>query len=298
MLQKRTPPLRAGDWPQAQRPSRHPGGAGREAKAEGGARDLDDRELPSSLATVKPHTRRTAMSDSLSRIPRGKTAPFFHASKTRRIIILAIFHGTPAAHRASGGSAGAGLAGGRFSCWVMSPQARALTTAAATSRLRTRASNRAGRERRATQKTIGRHGLAPRFPNSFTTMARPRKRGVALNRCAPHRLLPSGRRWPSEARSDEGSLEKRARPRVTSPEVATSVQHPSLRRPGRCLSMRADGSSALAQGGQGRRRTGSPQGEEKKNRRSLRPGGLVHIDRVERLTQPGRAARTAGCRRS
>ena len=39
---------------------------------------------------------------------------------------LAIFHGTPVRTGQRGGSAGAGLAGGRISCWVMSPQARAL----------------------------------------------------------------------------------------------------------------------------------------------------------------------------
>ncbi len=50
--------------------------------------------------------------------------------------------------------------------WVMSPQARALRRlTAATPRRLSGASSRAGRERRAIYLSIGRLGLAPRFPS-------------------------------------------------------------------------------------------------------------------------------------
>ncbi|MDR7222420.1 hypothetical protein J2X13_002838 [Aminobacter aminovorans] len=90
----------------------------------------------------------------------------------------------PGAHRAAGGSAGAGLAGGRISCWVMSPQARALRRLAVKAEATERGKNtERGRERRATY--LLSEGTASR-PASRTFKQWPdRKRGVAVKKLGP-----------------------------------------------------------------------------------------------------------------
>ena len=124
-------------------------------RLEGGAKDRDLQDL----------SRKAPAAVTCCQHPAGKNPPISPHPKTCRIIALTIFHGTPVRTGYRGGSAGAGLAGGRFSCWVFHPLARALAAVGGGNAEATERGQAAGARTSRHILSIGRHGLAPRLPN-------------------------------------------------------------------------------------------------------------------------------------